>query len=170
MAKALLIPLRQRTLGLQAQPAPGHLQWPSRGWARCRLWRCPAHRRCCHSHRGWASGHCRRRLPCRLRKARQPKNSMTNRQALLIPIPLQHQELLHFFRHRILSRLEHGAAFGFQLGNALRQRQRRAPTPGRDGGGGPPGAGSRPTGGGAPTAAGSPRRGASPGRATRAAP
>ena len=39
------------------------------------------------------------------------------------PNPFEHQELLHFFRDGILGRLEHRAAFGFQLGKALRQRR-----------------------------------------------
>jgi hypothetical protein len=126
VAQALLLPRRQRALGLQAPPAPSNL----------------------HGHRadvrvaGFGDALLVSGVATRLGGGRQaaqgadclpiakgpPTEALHDEQpGTLAPNPFEHQELLHFLRHGLLGRLEHHAAFGLSLGNALRQRRDMLP-------------------------------------------
>jgi hypothetical protein len=121
VAKALLLPLRERTPWLKTQPSPGHL----------------------HGHRadvivpglgdatliGWVpsrigSGCQATESPHFLAITKGPPAEAFHDKdpGPIRPTPLQGQELPHVLHHRILARLEQRTAFGCQLGHALSQR------------------------------------------------
>jgi len=126
MPKALLIPLGQRTLRLQAPPAPGnlHRHRAAGGVAGCgdTLLRGGVATRI-GSGRQAAQG--ADLLPI---VTRPPAEKLHHEQpGTLAPTPFEPQELWHFLRDSLLRRLEHGTAFGFQRGHAWRSRHHVRP-------------------------------------------
>jgi hypothetical protein len=126
MPTALLIPLRQRAVGLTAQPAPGQLDGHRAagrvaGFGDALLVSGGATR----LGRGRQAAQGADCLPI---AQRPPTAALHHTQpGTLDPNPFAQQQWLHCWRHGILRRLEPGAAFGFPWGTALRQRHPLCP-------------------------------------------
>ena len=121
MAKALLIPRRPRTRWLKAEPSPGKLnshgadgvvagfgEAPLIGGGPTRL----------------GGGGQAAERPDFFAVAKGPPAEAFQDKApgTIRPNPFQGEELPHLLHHRLLGRLQHRTAFGFQLGKALGQR------------------------------------------------
>jgi hypothetical protein len=118
VAKALLIPRRERTTWLKTQPSPGNLDGhcpdvivPGFGDATL-IGGVPT--RIGRGGQATESAHF-----LAMTKGSPAKEFHDKDPGTIGPNPLQGQELPHFFHRRILARLEPRTTFGFQLGNAL---------------------------------------------------